>query len=233
MNFTTQIALEVFPIQVRKTTRLEWPMTKLRWRSRLSPVQKGRMAVSKNLRKAKLHLVCGLRLIPQWTNIDCYAVEVIAFECDFRAPLHLADEAVQVICTEQVLEHLEEENAWALLRECHRVMASGALIRLGVPVLEIFIRADVSEYAELFRHACGIGSPSPPLDAPAAPIDQMARMRRHHQFAWDFETMKGAFHVAGFTQVVKGRAGSSQHEGLCLDDPEYAFETLYVEAVKA
>ena len=44
--------------------------------------------------------------------------------------------------------------------------------------------------------------------------------------------MKSAFESAGFTQVEKGRAGFSKHEGLCLDDPEHAFETLYVEAVK-
>lgn len=233
MKITTRIALEIFPSEVWKAIRDEWPMTKLRWRNRFSPVQKRRVDALRQLREVRLHLGCGRRVMPEWTNVDCFAAEGIAFECDFRDALPFADGAVQMLYTEHVLEHLEEENALALLRECHRVMAPGAVIRLGIPDLEIFIRAYLSGDSEFFRHASGIGSPSRPLDTPARVINQMARMGGHHRFAWDFETMKSAFESAGFTQVNKGRAGFSRHDGLCLDDPEHAFETLYVEAVKA
>ena len=227
------IALAIFPTEVWDAMRHEWPMTKLRWRNRLSPVQRQRAKALKQMSNVRLHLGCGRRVMLEWTNIDCFAAEGIAFECDFRDPLPFADGAVKMIYTEHVLEHLQEENALALLRECHRVMSSGGVIRLGVPDLEVFIRAYVSEDAAFFKHASGIGSPSRPLDTPVKVINQMARMGGHHRFAWDFETMKSAFKSAGFTQVKKAHAGLSEHKGLCLDDPEHAFETLYVEAMKA
>jgi len=233
MKLTTSIALSLFPTQVWDLIRTEWPMTKLRFRNRWSAAQQKKAEALRQMKGVRLHLGCGKRIIPEWVNLDCFAAPGIAYECDFRDPLPFTDGAVTLLYTEHVLEHLEEVDALSVLRECHRVMAPGAPIRLGVPDLEIFIRAYVSGDRAFFQHASGIGSPRRPLDTPGRVINQMARMGGHHRFAWDFETMKSAFESVGFTQVKKGRAGFSEHEGLCLDDPEHAFETLYVEAVKS
>lgn len=233
MKIQTRIALSLLPTHVWDLIRSELPMTKLRFRNRWSSHQRRRASKLHELTELKLHLGCGKRIMPGWVNLDCFAAPGIDFECDFRDPLPFADGVATLIYTEHVLEHLEELDAMMLLRECHRVMRPGAKIRLGVPDLEIFIHAYINRDEAFFKHASGIGSPMRPLDTPARVINQMARMGGHHRFAWDFETLKSAFESAGFVQIKKGSPGVSEHESLCLDDPAHAFETLYIEAIKA
>ena len=232
MKLTTQFALAVFPSEVWEAMRNEWPLTKLRLRNRLLPSRRAKADALRQMRGIKLHLGCGKRVMPGWTNIDCFAAEGIAFECDFREPLPFADGAVTMLYSEHVLEHMREHEAQALLRELHRVTALGGKIRLGMPDAELFIRAYVNEDWAFFNQAKNIGSPARPLDTRMKIINQMARMGGHHHFAWDYETLHLALEQAGFKNVVKGTAGASSHEGLCLDDPSHAFETLYAEAVK-
>ncbi len=232
MKLSTRIAYSLFPSHVWQAIRYEWPMTKLRWRNRWMPAQRRRIDDLRRLREVRLHLGCGLRVIPGWINIDCFEAEGIAFECDFRDPLPFADGAVQMLYSEHVLEHLQEHDAQTLLREGHRVLKPGGLIRLGMPDAEIFIRAYVNHDQAFFDAARYIGSPVRPLDTPMKVINQMARMGGHHHYAWDFETLRLAMEQAGFQRVVRGTSGTSGHEGLCLDDPAHAFETLYAEAQK-
>ncbi len=233
MKWTTRLALALFPTDVWVGFAREWPLARLRLRNRLLPWRRARAESLRTLREVKLHLGCGKRVMPGWTNIDCFAADGIAFECDFREPLPFADGAVTMLYSEHVLEHLAEYDAHALLRECHRVLAPGGKIRLGMPDAEIFIRAYVNEDRAFFDHAKGIGSPSRPLDTRMKVINQMARMGGHHLFMWDFETLRLAMEQAGFTSITKGVSGTSRFEGLCLDDPEHAFETLYAEAERA
>ncbi len=232
MNLSTRIAYSLFPSPVWEAILREWPMTKLRWRNRWLPSQRRRADALRQLRDVKLHLGCGKRIMPGWTNVDCFKAEGIAYECDFRDPLPFAEGAVRMLYSEHVLEHLHEHEAHALLHECHRVLAPGGRIRLGMPDAEIFLRAYAKGDRAFFEAAKNIGSPVRPLDTPIKVINQMARMGGHHHFAWDFETLRLALEEAGFKNIVKGTSGTSHHEGLCLDDPDHAFETLYAEAVK-
>lgn len=232
MKLSTRLAYSLFPSHVWEAILTEWPMTKLRWRNRWHPAHRKRADGLRKLSEVKLHLGCGKRIIAGWTNLDCFAAEGIAFECDFRDPLPFADGTVRLLYSEHVLEHLREHEAHALLRECYRVLAPGGLIRLGMPDAEIFLRAYTSDDRAFFNTASNIGNPVRPLDTPMKVINQMARMGGHHHFAWDYETLRLALERTGFRNVIKGTAGASSHEELCLDDPSHAFETLYAEAVK-
>jgi predicted SAM-dependent methyltransferase len=191
--------------------------------------RKARMA---ELRDIRLHLGCGRRVMEGWVNVDCFAAEGIAFEGDLREPLPFADSSVTMLYSEHVIEHLLPPEAGHFLRECHRVLQPGGIIRLGAPDAELYLRAYVSGDAAFFDTARNIGSPVSPLDTPMKIINQMARMGGHHHFAWDFQTLQLEMERAGFRQVVKGQPGRSVHSGLCLDDPSHAFETLYAEATK-
>ena len=233
MKSSTRLAYSIFPSHVWESILMEWPMTKLRWRNRWNPFHRRRADGLRGLREVKLHLGCGKRIMTGWTNLDCFAAEGIAYECDFREPLPFADGVVTMLYSEHVLEHLREHEAQALLLECYRVLAPGGLLRIGVPDAEIFIRAYANGDQSFFHSACQIGNPVQPLDTPMKVINQMARMGGHHHYAWDYETLKLSLECAGFKNVIKGTAGISRHEGLCLDDPSHAFETLYAEAEKA
>lgn len=232
MKITTRLALSIFPNSVWCSMLKEWPLTKLRFKNWLFPSRRRRAAALRELREVKLHLGCGKRIIAKWTNIDCFPANGIAYECDFREPLPFADGAVKMLYSEHVIEHIQEEDAYAMLKECYRVLAHSGKIRIGVPDAEIFIRAYVAENHAFFDHAKGIGSPVRPLDTRMKVINQMARMGGHHLFAWDYETLLLGMKQTGFVNITKGKSGTSRYEGLCLDDPAHEFETLYVEAEK-
>jgi hypothetical protein len=63
-------------------------------------------------------------------------------------------------------------------------------------------------------------------------INQMFRMGGAHKYAWDFETLTLSLSEAGFGNIERHAPGCASTPRLCLDDPEHAFETLYVEGVK-
>jgi len=60
----------------------------------------------------------------------------------------------------------------------------------------------------------------------------MFRMGGAHQFAWDFAALAGALTEAGFHDIQREPSGHASSDELCLDDPDHAFETLYIEATK-
>jgi predicted SAM-dependent methyltransferase len=226
------MALSVFPSHVWESVRNEWPLTKLRWRNSLLPSRRRRMRELRTLQDIRLHVGCGKRVVDGWTNIDCFAADGIAFECDFREPLPFGDCSARLIYTEHVIEHVHFHQAQFLLAELFRVLRPGGTVRIGCPDAAIYARAYVNEDRAFFELAKNIGGPASPLDTPIKVINQMCRMGGSHLYAWDYETLKLEMERAGFTGVVLADAGSSVHEGLCLDDPSHAFETLYVEAGK-
>lgn len=120
----------------------------------------------------RLHLGCGLNVVPGWVNVDGswnarlakyplarralaslgvipraqfdvpWSPDVRCF--DVTKPLPYGDTSVKAIYASHLLEHLYHEDARRLLRECHRVLAPSGILRLVVPD----IRAIISEYLD-------------------------------------------------------------------------------------
>jgi len=178
----------------------------------------------------KLHLGCGRRAMAGWINIDAEDGPGVDLRWDLRDRLPCAEGVAALVYSEHVLEHLEFEDAIPLLAEIHRVLAPGGRLRLGVPDAERYLRAYASGDERFFHALRHIGSPSLPLDTPIKVINQMFRMGGAHCFAWDFETLSRHLTEAGFVDVERFDSGRSSLAALCLDDPEHAPETLYVEA---
>jgi SAM-dependent methyltransferase len=90
-------------------------------------------------------LLRRLRLINQ-TNLDFIAFcrsHAIGY-ADACRPLPHATGSVDAIYTSHMLEHLFREDAETFLRECHRVLRPGGVLRLAVPDLAL----DVKQYLE-------------------------------------------------------------------------------------
>lgn len=117
---------------------------------------------------SKLHLGCGPVVVDGWVNVDgswsawigkhrtigkvgsklglipksltreFYPPGILIH--DLRKPLTFArDNSCSMIYTSHVLEHLEYADAQQLLRECHRVLKPGGVVRHVVPSLRDFI----------------------------------------------------------------------------------------------
>ena len=87
-----------------------------------------------------LNLGCGDRFHPEWENVDLYPTGPGVRVCDLRKGTPYADETFDLVYHSHVLEHLPRDAALNLLRECHRVLKRGGVIRVVVPELERIAR---------------------------------------------------------------------------------------------
>jgi predicted SAM-dependent methyltransferase len=152
---------------------------------------------------------------------------------DLRYGLPFGDCSAQLIFSEHLLEHLSERDAGALIGECFRVLAPSGVIRLGVPDAELYLVSYAERNAEFFAGLRHLGGAVEALETPIQVVNQMFRMGGHHLFAWDFQLLSCTLQRQGFANVKRFAPGDSSMPDLCLDDPERAFETLYVEATKS
>jgi predicted SAM-dependent methyltransferase len=86
--------------------------------------------------KILVNLGCGSVFHRDWINLDSIPAGDIVRRWDIRKPLPFETGQVDVCYASHVLEHLPRSEASYLLRECHRVLIRGGMIRLAVPDLE-------------------------------------------------------------------------------------------------
>jgi len=63
-------------------------------------------------------------------------------------------------------------------------------------------------------------------------VNVVFRQYFEHKFAWDYETMEFVLRKSGFSGTYLRAFGESMMDGLAIDMPERASESLYVEGVK-
>ncbi len=91
-------------------------------------------------RPRHLNLGCGSRFHPDWENVDMcpYGPHVRVHDLRNRTPY--ADATFDVVYHSHVLEHFAKKSAHVFLRECHRILKPGGVIRVAVPDLERIAR---------------------------------------------------------------------------------------------
>jgi SAM-dependent methyltransferase len=87
-----------------------------------------------------LNLGCGRRIHPDWENIDFTATAPGVRACDLRKGIPYPDASFDVIYHSHLLEHFSKQSAPVFLRECHRVLKLGGVLRVAVPDLERVVR---------------------------------------------------------------------------------------------
>lgn len=93
-----------------------------------------------------LHIGCGGVKLPGWVNIDISGDPRIVDICwDLRQVFPIAACTCSHIYSEHVLEHFDVDEGLAMLRECHRLLAYGGVLRIAMPSLEYLIASYQSE----------------------------------------------------------------------------------------
>jgi SAM-dependent methyltransferase len=91
----------------------------------------------------KLHIGCGRNKLNGWLNHDT--------DMDIRRPLPLADNCLEHIFAEHVLEHVTPREAWGFLKEAHRVLQPGGGLRIVVPCVDLIYQRYDHQYANFMR----------------------------------------------------------------------------------
>jgi SAM-dependent methyltransferase len=81
----------------------------------------------------KLNLGCGRDYRPGWINVDFNPGVRADLYCTFTDGLPLADNCVDLVLLDNVLEHVPRERYFVFLEDLHRVCRPGATIQIYVP----------------------------------------------------------------------------------------------------
>jgi predicted SAM-dependent methyltransferase len=174
----------------------------------LAPIGARRLQAALGRRRpVKLNIGCGAMRLPGWVNTD--VTWRPSMYLDITRPWPIADDSVDAIYADNVIEHLTLVAARVVFREAHRVLKVGAVFRLATPDVERVARAYL-ENGELAR--AGIArnrEKGRDLRYPVELLRTVFAEEGHHLgFCYDFESISTEMSEAGFT-VERVEAGCS------------------------
>lgn len=185
----------------------------------------------------KLQIGSGGSPLPGWLNSDLLGSDVYV---DLIRPLPFPDGSFSYVYGEHVIEHVSEAAGLRLLRELHRVLHPGGVLRLATPDLKQAIRLyedrhELISFEEYRRH----------LNAETweheRPCQVFNTAMRHwgHQYVYDEEDLIAKLLGCGFRAVERAEVGESRHPALHGIERHLphaprvnAAESMYLEAVR-
>jgi predicted SAM-dependent methyltransferase len=166
--------------------------------------------------KPKLHIGGGWHRLDGWLNTDLELIpDVMRMDATQRLPFMSG--TFQYVYTEHMIEHVPYQKGLCMLRECHRVMRTGGVIRVITPNLAAIIGLHSSELcADQQKYLFWFCQTLVPQECPpnaASAINIMFRLWGH-QFIYDEETLADAMRAAGFSSVTRCHIADSDHPDL-------------------
>jgi predicted SAM-dependent methyltransferase len=171
-----------------------------------------------------LHLGSGTRYKDGWVNVDL-AGDPVDLAWNLARPLPMPAACASGVFSEHVLEHLPFEAGLGLLREAHRVLRPGGIVRIVVPDAGKLLRSYVDGGRGFIEETRG-GRPTP-----MTAVNELFYWYRHC-WLYDTQTLVLALEAAGFAETTEREFGASDLPGGSPDTPDRRAESLYVEAVK-
>ena len=91
-----------------------------------------------------LNLGCGTHYHNSWTNLDFVSTGKNVIAHNLLQGVPFEDNSFDVVYHSHVLEHFNKKDGKAFIKECHRVLKPGGIIRIAVPDLEQIARNYIS-----------------------------------------------------------------------------------------
>lgn len=141
----------------------------------------------------KLHLGCGRRYLPGFVHVDLADLPHIDHQSDLRTLHMFKDETADLIYACHVLEYFDRIEVVDVLREWHRVLKHGGVLRLAVPDFE----ALTSVYRASGNLALIHGPLYGRIEIPTASGPQVL----YHRTVYDFDSLRSTLGSAGFRRA--------------------------------
>lgn len=192
----------------------------------------------------RLQLGAGRHALPGWFNTDLEPLPPDIHYLDSSRPFPLPDASFDYVFSEHHLEHLSWPAGQLTLRECHRVLRPGGLLRVATPSLEALVGLITDRPSPEQQRYIDFMSASflhPDLPPGAASVVNNAFVSWGHQYLYDRPRLLADLAAAGFVEPVFQRPGHSEHpqltgierHGQFIGDEQLnQFETMVVEVRK-
>jgi predicted SAM-dependent methyltransferase len=179
-------------------------------------------------RRRRVHIGSGDHHLSGWINIDFEPVMNIEVAADLRRDFPLRSDSVDLIHSEDFIEHVDGADGKRALRECYRVLRPGGVMRLLTPdlraiVQEIYIRRDPSHL-----RWCGAYLEA---GSPCEALNMHMRMSGQHRFIYDEEHLSAVLREIGF-DVRRVHYNFSPVPELCFLDLRDFGLNLFLECMK-
>jgi SAM-dependent methyltransferase len=173
----------------------------------------------------KMNIGSGPHAAAGWLNADLVAAPGVDLRLDLRRGVPLATASLDCIAAIHVLQDLAWPQIAPALRELHRVLRPGGVLRLAVPDLDRALRAYRARDAGYFY--------VPDSDARSVGAKLVTQLIWYGSVRTPctFDFVAEWLVAAGFKDIASCSFGESRVDGLAaLDNRER--ESLFVEAVK-
>jgi predicted SAM-dependent methyltransferase len=169
----------------------------------------------------RLHVGSGSNLISGWINVDLDTPGAV--DWDLGHPIPASDGSIRFIYSEHFIEHLSREQGLVHLRDCHRLLSSGGVLRMSTPNLRHLAEQYLAGNIVAWRDEGW----SP--EKPARFLNEALRLWGH-QFVYDDEDLRGALAEAGFRSIRAAAWRQSEHPELRDLETRPYHHDLIVEA---
>lgn len=146
--------------------------------------------------------------LPNWINADIDPSADLIVKLGWRLPF--ADNSLDRIYSEHVLEHAPYNIGVKFLREARRTLRSGGIVRIAMPDLGDLIDG----YRRNWRRFDWVNWPQFSFIQTRAQMLNVAFRWWGHRHLYDREELSRALAEAGFTQFTFVALGESQHADL-------------------
>lgn len=200
---------------------LRWPslVNSWAWRARLTAFPRRSAA------PVLVNLGCGKDYRADYVNVDVNLFFKRDMWLDLRNPLPFPDASVDGVFTSHVLEHFPLDETAHIVRECHRVLKPGGVIRVVVPDVAPAVQAYLRGDREYF-HGSG--------ESLGRLFSDHVLDNSNHRLLMDYSFVEELLRDAGFREIrrceyAKGTQPLSQKMAELDNRPEIS---LYAEAVR-
>ena len=159
-------------------------------------------------RPIRLCMGSGLAPIPDWVNVDLRLGADVLLDLAFGVPAPAG--SIDCIYSEHLIEHFSLDDGMRLMRDCHRLLAPGGVLRLATPDLA----ALVSDYERTWRDHDWVSWPEYRwIDSGARMLNQAFR-GWGHLYLYDFDDLSLRLKASGFSHIRRCALGESDHPHL-------------------
>ncbi len=182
--------------------------------------------------KININLGSGHWKFPGWVNVDLDLESQPDVCVDLSGGLPFRDACADFMHTEDFIDQLQLEHAASFLRECHRILKPGGVIRVLTPDVKQLTHLYLHEpeaLKALWRDHVGV----PLKYGSAAEILNVGMRFAGHTFLYDLETFTRLANDCGFRaqQVAFQQSEFAELRGHDLRSPDTAI-SLYVDCYK-
>jgi predicted SAM-dependent methyltransferase len=182
--------------------------------------------------RVKINLGSGHWKLPGWINVDLDGAALPDVCANLAAGLPFGTGTADLMHSEDFIDQLRLEDAMMFLRECHRILRPGGVVRILTPDLERLARLyldDQEQLKSLWHNFVGVELRS----GTAGEIFNIGMRFAGHTFLYDAETFTWLAAECGFEarRVSYQQSEIEALRGLDLRSPENAV-SLYFDCYR-